>query len=110
MTRGGATQQRVVSTTGPKSTPEPQHTIKKAQSQPAASTGAKANTGSGGDAQQINTTTTTSTNKISWLRGYVGAHSNTDPPDAKFLGVAAIVLGAGFYAWFVEPPVQKEDS
>lgn len=104
MTRGGATQQRVVSTTGPQSTPEPQpdkivDTISKAQIQPAASTGAKAKT-----------TTTTSTNKISWLRGYVGAHSNTDPPDAKFLGVAAIVLGAGVYAWFVEPPVQKKDS
>jgi hypothetical protein len=42
--------------------------------------------------------------KITWMRGYVGAHSNTDPPDAKFLAVATVVFGAGFYAWFIEPP------
>lgn len=43
--------------------------------------------------------------KITWMRGYLGAHSNTDPPNAMFIGVAAIVTGAGFYAWFIEPPV-----
>lgn len=42
--------------------------------------------------------------KITWMRGYLGAHSNTDPPDVIFLSVAALVTGAGFYAWFIEPP------
>lgn len=46
--------------------------------------------------------------KITWIRGYLGAHSNTDPPDAMFLGVAAIVAGAGFYAWFIEPPERSK--
>lgn len=45
--------------------------------------------------------------KITWMRGYLGAHSNTDPPDAVFLGVAAVVTGAGFYAWFIEPPTSE---
>ena len=29
----------------------------------------------------------------------------TDPPDAKFLAVAAVVCSAGFYAWVIDPPV-----
>lgn len=29
--------------------------------------------------------TTKSKSKISWYRGYLGANSNTEPPDAKFL-------------------------
>lgn len=82
------------------------NTLGKSQAQQAASTNDKFDTGSSGETQP----NTLSNNKISWLRGYLGAHSNTDPPDAKFLGVAAIVLGAGYYAWFIEPPVRKEDS
>lgn len=46
----------------------------------------------------------TTDSKITWMRGYLGAHSNTDPPDATFLGIAALVTGAGFYAWFIDPP------
>ena len=42
--------------------------------------------------------------QVSWIRGYLGAHSNTDPPDAMFVGVATIVAGAGFYAWVIDPP------
>ena len=34
----------------------------------------------------------------------------TERPDATFLGVAAIVCGAGYYAWFVEPPKASDDS
>lgn len=87
--------------TSPNPTPEP-----KTPSQQGPSPQTKV-VDSGGTNQQQ---TASSTHKISWLRGYLGAHSNTDPPDAKFLAVAAIVLGAGFYAWFVEPPKRKEDS
>jgi len=25
----------------------------------------------------------------------------TDPPDAKFIAVATVVLGAGYYSWFI---------
>jgi hypothetical protein len=49
-------------------------------------------------------TKTTSGTKISWLRGYLGVNSTTDPPDAKFLVVASVVAAAGFYAWFIDPP------
>lgn len=100
ISRGG--RQRGVVSNSPKSGPEARQTQ-------AASTNttSKVDTGSSGNTQQ---TASSSTTKMSWLRGYLGAHSNTDPPDAKFLGVAAIVLGAGFYAWFLEPPVRKEDS
>jgi len=31
----------------------------------------------------------------------------TDPPDAKFLAVAAVVCSAGFYAWFIDPPEKQ---
>jgi hypothetical protein len=31
----------------------------------------------------------------------------TEPPDAKFLAVAVVVLSAGYYAWFVDPPKKK---
>mmetsp|Transcript_20282 Transcript_20282/g.36799 ORF Transcript_20282/g.36799 Transcript_20282/m.36799 type:complete len:88 (+) Transcript_20282:56-319(+) len=30
----------------------------------------------------------------------------TEPPDAKFLVVASIVLGAGYYSWFIH----KDDN
>jgi hypothetical protein len=33
----------------------------------------------------------------------------TDPPDAKFLAIAAVVGAAGFYAWFVDPPRQQDE-
>lgn len=46
--------------------------------------------------------------KITWSRGYLGAHSNTEPPDVIFLGVTIVVIGAGFYAWFVDPPRKSE--
>lgn len=32
----------------------------------------------------------------------------TEPPDAKFLAVAAVVCSGGFYAWFIDPPKQQE--
>ena len=31
----------------------------------------------------------------------------TEPPDAKFLAVALVVLSAGYYAWFIDPPKKK---
>ena len=36
----------------------------------------------------------------------------TEPPDATFLAVAALICGAGYYAWFIEPPhaKQKDES
>ena len=46
--------------------------------------------------------------QISWMRGYLGAHSNTDPPDATFIAVATIVTGAGYYAWFIDPPTPNQ--
>ena len=32
----------------------------------------------------------------------------TEPPDAKFLVIAAVVSVAGYYAWFVDPPTRQE--
>jgi hypothetical protein len=34
----------------------------------------------------------------------------TDPPDAKFMAVAAVVTAAGYYAWFIDPPKKKADE
>lgn len=49
--------------------------------------------------------------KMSWMRGgYLGVRSSTDPPDVKFLSVAAVVTAAGFYAWFIDPPAPATPS
>jgi hypothetical protein len=34
----------------------------------------------------------------------------TEPPDAKFLAVAAVVCSGGFYAWVIDPPSTKEQE
>ena len=37
----------------------------------------------------------------------------TDPPDAKFMAVASVVVLAGAYAWIIEPPepyVEKDEK
>jgi hypothetical protein len=33
----------------------------------------------------------------------------TDPPDAKFLAIAAVVGASCYYDWFVDPPRQQEE-
>ena len=38
-----------------------------------------------------------------WKEGRGG----TDPPDAKFLAVAAMVVAAGGYAWLIDPPINE---
>lgn len=43
-----------------------------------------------------------------WLKRMAPPRGGTDPPDAKFLAVAAVVCGAGFYAWFIDPPKPSE--
>eukprot|EP00545_Synedropsis_sp_CCMP1620_P001990 CAMPEP_0119015234 /NCGR_PEP_ID=MMETSP1176-20130426/10657_1 /TAXON_ID=265551 /ORGANISM="Synedropsis recta cf, Strain CCMP1620" /LENGTH=99 /DNA_ID=CAMNT_0006968511 /DNA_START=154 /DNA_END=453 /DNA_ORIENTATION=+ len=39
-----------------------------------------------------------------WLKRMAPPKGGTEIPDAKFLAVAAVVTGAGFYAWFIDPP------
>ncbi|CAJ1933806.1 unnamed protein product [Cylindrotheca closterium] len=45
--------------------------------------------------------------KMTWSRGYLGVGSDTKAPDATFVAVASVVLGAGFYAWFIDPPKER---
>mmetsp|Transcript_26311 Transcript_26311/g.40764 ORF Transcript_26311/g.40764 Transcript_26311/m.40764 type:complete len:120 (+) Transcript_26311:175-534(+) len=45
-----------------------------------------------------------------WLKRMAPPKGGTDPPDAKFLAVAAVVCGAGFYAWFIDPPKRAEEE
>mmetsp|Transcript_20294 Transcript_20294/g.49758 ORF Transcript_20294/g.49758 Transcript_20294/m.49758 type:complete len:89 (-) Transcript_20294:2904-3170(-) len=45
--------------------------------------------------------------KMTWSRGYLGVGSDTKPPDATFMAVASVVLGAGFYSWFIDPPKER---
>ena len=39
-----------------------------------------------------------------WLMRMAPPRGGTEFPDTTFLFVAAIVCGAGYYAWFIEPP------
>ena len=32
----------------------------------------------------------------------------TDPPDAKFMAVATVVVGAGYYSWFIHKEDEKD--
>lgn len=46
-----------------------------------------------------------------WLKRMEPPKGGTEPPDAKFLAVAAVVTSAGFYAWFIDPssPTRREE-
>jgi hypothetical protein len=46
--------------------------------------------------------------KKGWLNRMAPPKGGTEPPDAKFLAVAAVVCSAAFYAWFIDPPVRKD--
>ena len=64
-------------------------------------------------ARMMTTTTTTGEKekKAGWFLTRMAPKGHgTEPPDAKFLFIAAIVCGAGYYAWFIEPPVKKEEK
>eukprot|EP00977_Amphora_coffeiformis_P026693 scaffold29073_cov184-Amphora_coffeaeformis.AAC.2 len=42
-----------------------------------------------------------------WLTRMAPPKGGTERPDAPFLVVAAVVCGAGYYAWFIDPPQQQ---
>jgi hypothetical protein len=39
-----------------------------------------------------------------WLKRMAPPKGGTEVPDAKFMAVATIVMGAGYYAWFIDAP------
>jgi hypothetical protein len=39
-----------------------------------------------------------------WLKRMAPPKGGTEVPDAKFMAVATVVLGAGYYAWFIDAP------
>ena len=41
------------------------------------------------------------------LRRMAPPKGGTEPPDPLFLAVPAVVCGAGYYAWFVQPPTAQ---
>jgi hypothetical protein len=46
--------------------------------------------------------------KASWL--WKEGRGGTDPPDARFWAVASVVVVAGGYAWFIDPPKQQRHA
>lgn len=45
-----------------------------------------------------------------FLRRMAPPPGGTELPDKTFLAVAAVVCGAGYYAWFIEPPKQQQQQ
>jgi hypothetical protein len=56
-----------------------------------------------------NTTTEPEAPKKGFLYRMAPPKGGTEPPDAKFLAVAAVVCSAGFYAWVIDPPKEYEE-
>ena len=55
------------------------------------------------------TNDSTKKTKTGWLYRMAPPKGGTEPPDATFLAIALVVVGAGYYAWFVEPPPKKAE-
>ena len=52
------------------------------------------------------TTVTAPATPKSWF--WKEGRGGTEPPDAKFLAVTAVVAAVGGYAWFIDPPKHDE--